>query len=141
MSNNSLVRTQNLAWQQVPLFKKVLEFDLYLRLFSLSLPYKLKNKENKKNLLYISITKSTASRAAKAKISAQETIPGHMDSSCFFASSITSKPFNPTFAGDVLSADGPEINTEASQPYILKLDYPYHYLKINVIYYTVRKRT
>lgn len=49
-------------------------------------------------------------------MSAQETIPGHVASSCDLASSTTSKPLRPKFATALLSADGPGIKTEPSQP-------------------------
>jgi len=62
------------------------------------------------------ITKSTASRAAKASMSAHETTPGHKASICDLASSITSKPLNPRFGKAFLSAEDPAINTEPSQP-------------------------
>lgn len=63
------------------------------------------------------VTKITASRAANANISAQETAPGHEASSSVFASSITSNPLRPKFANAFLSAEAPVIRMEPSQPY------------------------
>ena len=62
------------------------------------------------------VTKSTASRAAKASMSAHETTPGHKASICDLASSITSNPLNPRFGKAFLSEEDPAINTEPSQP-------------------------
>ncbi|KVH93474.1 hypothetical protein Ccrd_004476, partial [Cynara cardunculus var. scolymus] len=59
---------------------------------------------------------TTASRAARARISAQETTPGHTVSICVFAASITSNPTKERLGGAVLSVDGPETSTDASQP-------------------------
>ena len=61
-------------------------------------------------------TKTTASRAASASISAHETTPGHKGSSCDFTSSITSNPLKPRFGGALISVEDPVINTEPSQP-------------------------
>lgn len=63
------------------------------------------------------LTKSTASRAARANISAQDTTPEHTASNWDLASSITSNPLIPKFCGAVLSEDAPEIKTDASHPY------------------------
>lgn len=62
------------------------------------------------------LTRSTASRAARASISAHETTPGHTASSWDLASSITSNPLSPKFCGAVRSEDAPEIKTDASHP-------------------------
>ncbi|KVH93472.1 hypothetical protein Ccrd_004474 [Cynara cardunculus var. scolymus] len=59
---------------------------------------------------------TTASRAARARISAQETTPGQAVSICNFAASITSNPTKERLGGAVLSVDGPESSTDASQP-------------------------
>ena len=59
-----------------------------------------------------SSTKTTASRAARARISAQETIPGHAASSLVLASSITSNPLKPRLGPAVFSVLGPLIRTE-----------------------------
>ncbi|KAF1892685.1 hypothetical protein Lal_00031957 [Lupinus albus] len=61
-------------------------------------------------------TKSTASRAANASMSAHETTPGHLVSICDLAFSITSKPLNPMFGNAFLSAEDPAIRTEPSHP-------------------------
>lgn len=63
------------------------------------------------------LTRTTASRAAKAKISAHETTPGHTDSIWLLITSMTSNPRRLRFASAVLSVLGPEISTEASQPW------------------------
>lgn len=62
------------------------------------------------------VTKSTASRVAKASISAQETTPGHKFSSWALASSTTSNPLSPMFGPAFISAFSFMINTEPSQP-------------------------
>ena len=51
-------------------------------------------------------TVATLSRAAKAKMSAQETVCGHWDSSWDLASSIISKPRNKGLPGRSLSKSG-----------------------------------
>jgi len=48
-------------------------------------------------LVFYSTWKATESLADKAKISAQDTFPGHVFSSCVFISSITSKPAKDRF--------------------------------------------
>ena len=61
-------------------------------------------------------TKTTASRAAQAKTSAQDTTPGQEASSWDFASSITSKPLKPVFAKAFFSAEDLDINMDPSHP-------------------------
>lgn len=63
------------------------------------------------------ITKSTESRAANARISAQETTPGHKASNCVLASSMTSNPLNPRLVDALISAEEPLIKIDPSQPY------------------------
>ena len=59
----------------------------------------------------------TVSRAANAKISAQETTPGHAASSCVLALSMTSNPWRLRFGPAVLSVLAPDIRIEPSQPW------------------------
>lgn len=72
----------------------------------------------------IIFTSATLSLAAKATTSAQETTPGHMDSSRVFALSMTSKPRRlGLFIGESFSAVFPgveSIKTDPSHPYIFK---------------------
>lgn len=63
------------------------------------------------------LTASTASLAAKATISAQETVPGHKNSSTLLAESITENPPTDLFAGSLCSVPFPCRSTDASQPY------------------------
>lgn len=63
------------------------------------------------------LTASTASLAAKATISAQETVPGQKISSTLFAVSITENPPTDLFAGSLCSVPFPCKRTDASQPY------------------------
>ena len=67
------------------------------------------------------LTRSTASRAASARISAQETTPGHAASSWDLASSITWKPLSPRLGNAFLSDEGESIRTDASQPWNVRL--------------------
>jgi hypothetical protein len=53
-----------------------------------------------------SLTSTTESRAASATISAQETTPGHVFSSCVFAASITSYPLTVKLGPDFFSTFG-----------------------------------
>lgn len=81
------------------------------------------NKKTSKYLKYgVFFTILMLSLAAKATISAHETIPLHAASSLVFALSMTSKPLKlGLFAGESFSAvfEGVEsISTDASQPYI-----------------------
>nr|GLL28321.1 Os03g0369250 [Ipomoea trifida] len=67
----------------------------------------------------VRLTKKTASLAAMATISAQETTPGHCLSSSSLASSITSYPLKLKLAGESFSAVlslVESINTDASHP-------------------------
>lgn len=69
------------------------------------------------------LTSTTASLAARAKISAQETTPGHNASTAFFALSMTKNACRETFGGPSFSAvfSFTEFNkTEASQPCEIK---------------------
>lgn len=63
------------------------------------------------------LTNSTASLAAKARISAQETVPGQKISSTFLVESITGNPPREVFAGSVRSVAFPSNNTDPSQPF------------------------
>jgi len=69
------------------------------------------------------ITKNTASLAVIARISEQETTPGHCFSSCFFAALITSYPRKLRFAGESFSAVlsfVESIRIDPSHPYSAK---------------------
>lgn len=66
--------------------------------------------------IWLNLTASTASLAARTRISAQETMPGQKISTTFLALSITSKPPRDAFPGSVLSVPFPRTNTDASQP-------------------------
>lgn len=79
----------------------------------------------------INYTRSTASRAANASMSAQETTPGQEASNCVLASSITSNPLNPPFVNAFLSAEPPVIRTEPSQPCSTSLYFSQKEKKIN----------
>lgn len=72
--------------------------------------------DRKKRRVIREITNSTASLAAKATISAQETIPGQKISNTLFAESITENPPRELFPGSVLSVPSPCNNIEPSQP-------------------------
>lgn len=64
--------------------------------------------------------KETESLVANVRISAQETTPGQVCSSCVFISSITSNPARNKFGGASFSAvlfDVESNNNEASQPW------------------------
>ena len=64
-------------------------------------------------------TKATLSLAAKTRMSAQETTPGHASSSSDLIMPITSKPFNVSLGGDSFSESIPSAaskRTEASHP-------------------------
>lgn len=61
-------------------------------------------------------TSSTASRAANARISAQETTPGQKISRTLFAESITENAPSDLLAGSLLSVSFPCNNIDASQP-------------------------
>lgn len=63
------------------------------------------------------LTASTASLAAKARISAQETVPGQNISRTLFAESMTENPPREVFAGSLRSVPFPCISTDASQPW------------------------
>ena len=63
-----------------------------------------------------SSTKKIASRAARARISAQETTPGHATSSLVLASSITSNRLKSRLGPAIFSVLGLLIRTEVSQP-------------------------
>lgn len=65
----------------------------------------------------MSLTISTASLAAKATISAQETVPGQKISRTLLAESITENPPRDVFAGSSRSVPFPCSRTDASQPY------------------------
>lgn len=74
-------------------------------------------------LVSLLLTSTTASLAARAKISAQETTPGHNASNAFFALSMTKNACKEPFAGPSFSAVFlfTEFNkTEASQPCEIK---------------------
>ena len=63
-------------------------------------------------------TKATASRAAKATMSAQETTPGHALSNSALAFSISSNPLRPWCGDARFSEVGPlSIKIEPSHPY------------------------
>ena len=62
------------------------------------------------------LTNSTASLAAKATMSAQETVPGQKNSSTLLAESITENPARDVFAGSLRSVPFPCRSTDASQP-------------------------
>lgn len=62
-------------------------------------------------------TMTTASLAAIARISAQETVPGQNSSSSLLAVSITSNPPRDLFAGSARSEADPSTSTDASHPY------------------------
>jgi hypothetical protein len=71
----------------------------------------------------LNITKNTASLAVIARISEQETTPGHCFSSCFFAALITSYPRKLRFAGESFSAVlsfVESIRIDPSHPYSAK---------------------
>ena len=61
-------------------------------------------------------TIATASLAAKAIISAQETVPGQKVSSTLLAESITENPPREVLAGSFRSVPFPCNSTDASQP-------------------------
>jgi hypothetical protein len=64
---------------------------------------------------YITIT--TLSRAANARISAHDTMPGHSFSSCVLAACMTGNPLKEfAFGSPVCSLVGPAKSTEASHP-------------------------
>ena len=66
------------------------------------------------------LTQKTASLAAMASISAQDTTPGHVASIFFFASSMISYPRRLRFAGESFSAVLSFVEssrTEASHPF------------------------
>lgn len=60
--------------------------------------------------------KETASRAAKATISAQETTPGQIFSTAALASSMTANPSTPAFPGAAVSSPSFFNRMEPSQP-------------------------
>ncbi|KVH93473.1 hypothetical protein Ccrd_004477 [Cynara cardunculus var. scolymus] len=62
------------------------------------------------------VRRTTESRAARARISAQDTTPGHVASSRDFAASITSKPLKRELGPALFSVDAPLIRIDASQP-------------------------
>ena len=62
------------------------------------------------------LTNSTASRAAKARISAQETVDGQKISSNLLAEFITENPPKDVLAGPLRSEPLPFSSTDASQP-------------------------
>lgn len=64
----------------------------------------------------VNVTASTASLAASATMSAQETVAGHIISIAFLALSMTENPPREAFPGSLLSVLLPCINTDASQP-------------------------
>lgn len=64
------------------------------------------------------LTNSTASLAAKTRISAQEIVAGQNSSTTFLIESITPNPPNDVFAGSVRSVPFPSNNTDPSQPLI-----------------------
>lgn len=64
------------------------------------------------------LTSATASLAAKAIMSAQETVPGQRNSSTLFADSITENPPIDLFAGSLCSVLFPNSIKDASHPYI-----------------------
>lgn len=66
------------------------------------------------------VTASTASLAASATMSAQETVAGQKISMAFLAVSMTENPPRDAFPGSVLSVLFPCINTDASQPFALQ---------------------
>lgn len=81
-------------------------------------------------------TNSTASLAAKATMSAQETIPGQKISSNLLAESITENPPTELFPGSLFSVPSPCNNIEPSQPYYIYIYTPYQlniYIYIHVI--------
>ena len=65
----------------------------------------------------IYLTATTESRAATARMSAQETTPGHTASTCALMLSMTSKRLSdPLFGGELCSPDVSLSRTDASQP-------------------------
>ena len=87
-------------------------------------------------LLHDSLTgMDTASLAANARMSAQETTPGHWASTVAFMSSMASKPFKVRFGIESLSATLLAVEfsrTDASQP----CNHAYmHVLQTRYIYY------
>lgn len=64
----------------------------------------------------VELTNSTASLAANAIISAQETVLGQKISKTLFADSITENPPSDLFAGSLLSVPFPSKSIDASQP-------------------------
>lgn len=83
-----------------------------------------------KVVLRICITSSTASLAANAIISAQETVPGQNNSKTLLADSMTENPPSDVLAGSFCSVPFPRISTDASQPY-------YHIIGIGQIYFEI----
>lgn len=76
-------------------------------------------------------TKATASRAAKATMSAQETTPGHTLSNSALAFSISSNPLTPWCDAARFSEAGPlSIKIEPSHPYSCHRNQSHQSIKI-----------